>query len=61
MCPYHIRPTGPIVAPLDRRDPDYDKDKDLSIDDQIDIMMDIVEEQWRERKMDDARRDEKDC
>lgn len=53
MCPYHIRPTGPIVAPLDRRDPDYD---DISIDDQVDIMMDIAEEQWRERKIENDKK-----
>ncbi len=53
MCSYHIRPTGPIVASLDRRDPDYD---DRSIDDQVDIMMDIAEEQWRERKIENDKK-----
>lgn len=53
MCPYHIRPTGPIFAPLDRRDPDYD---DRSIEEHVDIEADKVEEQYRERKIENDKK-----
>lgn len=45
-----------IIPPLDRRDPDY---KDApSIDDQVDDMADIAEERYRERKIENAGRNE---
>lgn len=53
MCPYHIRPTGPIVAPLDWRDPDYD---DRSIEEHVDIEADKAEEQYRERKIENDKK-----
>ena len=53
MCPYHIRPTRPIVTPLDRRDPDYiDVDQEY----ESDKIADHIEEVWKERKIDNDKK-----